>query len=96
MRQVWPDAFVEEGNLNKNISVLRKTLGQWDGGREYIETVPKRGYRFAASVNEVEEVETNWTRMSEPHRPADRAHSEGFKSKASSQKYRLALVLRVS
>ena len=50
MKGVWPDAFVEEGNLNKNIFVLRKTLGQWDGGREYIETVPKRGYRFVAPV----------------------------------------------
>src|SRR5215469_639151 len=50
MKGVWPDAFVEEGNLNKNIFVLRKTLEQWDGGREYIETVPKRGYRFVAPV----------------------------------------------
>src|SRR5262249_28501003 len=38
---------------NKNISILRKTLGQWDGAREYIETVPKRGYRFTAAVNEL-------------------------------------------
>ena len=51
MKRVWPDAFVEEGNLNKNIFVLRKTLGQWDGNLEYIETVPKRGYRFVAPVN---------------------------------------------
>src|SRR5215470_3694221 len=50
VRRLWPDTFVEEGNLNKNIFVLRKTLGQWDGGREYIETVPKRGYRFVAPV----------------------------------------------
>lgn len=46
VRRLWPDTFVEEGNLNKNIFLLRKTLGQWNGGREYIETVPKRGYRF--------------------------------------------------
>jgi DNA-binding winged helix-turn-helix (wHTH) protein/Tol biopolymer transport system component len=51
MRRVWPSTFVEEGNLNKNIFTLRKTLGQWDGGLEYIETVPKRGYRFVAPVN---------------------------------------------
>ena len=51
MEQVWPDTHVEEGNLNKNISILRKTLGQWDGGREYIETVPKRGYKFVAPVS---------------------------------------------
>src|SRR5262250_2879572 len=54
MKGVWPDAFVEEGNLNKNISILRKTLGQWDGGREYIETVPRRGYRFIAPVASAE------------------------------------------
>jgi len=50
IKQVWPNTFVKDGNLNKNISVLRKTLGQWDGGREYIETVAKRGYRFVAAV----------------------------------------------
>jgi eukaryotic-like serine/threonine-protein kinase len=58
MKRVWPDAFVEDGNLNKNISVLRKTLGQWDGGREYIETIPKGGYRFVGAVNEVNEDES--------------------------------------
>ncbi|HMD99683.1 MAG TPA: winged helix-turn-helix domain-containing protein [Terriglobia bacterium] len=50
MRQVWPDTFVEEGNLTKNIFVLRQALGNRDSGREYIETVPKRGYRFVAPV----------------------------------------------
>jgi eukaryotic-like serine/threonine-protein kinase len=62
MKRVWPDAFVEEGNLNKNISVLRKLLGVWDEGREYIETVPKRGYRFVAPVHEVThaEVAPHW------------------------------------
>jgi serine/threonine protein kinase/Tol biopolymer transport system component len=50
MKRVWPDAFVEEGNLSKHIFVLRKTLGQWDDGLEYIDTVPKRGYRFVAPV----------------------------------------------
>jgi DNA-binding winged helix-turn-helix (wHTH) protein len=54
MKRVWPDAIVEEGNLNKNISILRKVLGQWDGGLEYIETVPKRGYRFIAPVTRTE------------------------------------------
>ena len=55
MKQVWPDVHVEEGNLNKHVFLLRKTLGQWDGGREYIETVSKRGFRFAAAVKSVEE-----------------------------------------
>jgi serine/threonine protein kinase/tetratricopeptide (TPR) repeat protein len=57
MKRVWPDAFVEEGSLNKNISLLRKVLGEWDGGREYVETIPKRGYRFVAPVNEVTHAE---------------------------------------
>jgi eukaryotic-like serine/threonine-protein kinase len=57
MKRVWPDAFVEEGNLNKHIFILRKTLGQWDGGLEYIETVPRRGYRFVAPVNQLSEAE---------------------------------------
>ena len=43
IKRVWPDAFVEEGNLNKNIFILRKALGEWEPGRDYIETVPKRG-----------------------------------------------------
>ena len=59
MKRVWPDAFVEEGNLNKNIFFLRKVLGEWDRGREYIETVPKRGFRFMAPVSEVTHAEGN-------------------------------------
>ena len=59
INRVWPDAFVEEGNLNKNIFFLRKALGEWEGGREYIETVPKRGYRFVAPVSEVTHAESS-------------------------------------
>ncbi len=51
MQQVWPDSFVEEANLTVNISALRKVLGETAGG-QYIETVPKRGYRFVAPVTE--------------------------------------------
>jgi pimeloyl-ACP methyl ester carboxylesterase/DNA-binding winged helix-turn-helix (wHTH) protein len=45
MRKVWPDSFVEENNLAQNISTLRKTLGE-----NYIQTIPRRGYRFVAPV----------------------------------------------
>jgi DNA-binding winged helix-turn-helix (wHTH) protein len=41
---VWPDTFVEEGNLTQNISLLRKALGTDGDGQTYIETIPKRGY----------------------------------------------------
>jgi DNA-binding winged helix-turn-helix (wHTH) protein len=47
LRTVWPDSFVEEGALNRGVSVLRKALGETDECR-YIQTVPKRGYRFDA------------------------------------------------
>jgi len=49
LRQVWPDSFVEENNLSQNISLLRKIL-EGVGGEKYIETVPRRGYRFVAPV----------------------------------------------
>jgi DNA-binding winged helix-turn-helix (wHTH) protein len=50
MQTVWPDSFVEESNLTRNISVLRKALNRNAGGPQYIETVPKRGYRFVGEV----------------------------------------------
>src|SRR4030095_1305046 len=53
MTQVWPDSFVEENNLAQNISTLRKVLST--GGDRFIETVPKRGYRFSAEVKESSE-----------------------------------------
>ena len=49
LRSVWPDVAVEEGNLTKGIFSLRQILEE-DGGTRYIETVPKRGYRFVAAV----------------------------------------------
>lgn len=55
MKAVWPDAFVEEGNLNRHISTLRKVLGENHDKRSYIETVPRRGYRFIAEVRDLRE-----------------------------------------
>lgn len=51
--EVWADACVEDGSLTVNISLLRKALGHNEGGRSYIETVPRRGYRFIADVKTV-------------------------------------------
>ena len=50
IRQVWPDTFVEEGGLARNISLLRKVLGKGPDDSDYIETVPRRGYRLVAHV----------------------------------------------
>src|SRR5262245_21296759 len=55
LRLIWPDTFVEEGSLAKNVFVLRKILEEGQSGKEYIETIPKRGYRFVAPVREVRE-----------------------------------------
>lgn len=52
MKTVWPDSFVEENNLADNISRLRKALGEGENGQKFIETIPKRGYRFVAGVKE--------------------------------------------
>ncbi|MGB7202942.1 MAG: winged helix-turn-helix domain-containing protein [Pyrinomonadaceae bacterium] len=51
--RVWADTFVEDGNLNRNISTLRKVLGEDSHKPHYIRTVPKRGYRFEADVREI-------------------------------------------
>jgi DNA-binding winged helix-turn-helix (wHTH) protein/tetratricopeptide (TPR) repeat protein len=51
MKVVWPDTFVEDNNLAKHIFLLRKTLGENEQGLPFIETVPKRGYRFVGQVN---------------------------------------------
>src|SRR5919106_3132675 len=52
LRSVWPDVAVEEGNLTKGVFSLRQLLEE-EGGPRYIETVPKRGYRFIAPVTAV-------------------------------------------
>lgn len=52
IKQIWPDTFVQEVGLARNISVLRKVLEDRDNGG-YIETVPKLGYRFVADVREL-------------------------------------------
>jgi DNA-binding winged helix-turn-helix (wHTH) protein/tetratricopeptide (TPR) repeat protein len=53
LKEVWPDAFVEEANLSRQVYALRRALGEDEEGRPYIETVPKRGYRFTTNVREV-------------------------------------------
>src|SRR5919198_2201378 len=55
MQTIWPDSIVEENNLDHNISTLRKELGGKATGQQYIETVPKQGYRFVAAVKQIHE-----------------------------------------
>ncbi|MDE0856181.1 MAG: winged helix-turn-helix domain-containing protein, partial [Nevskia sp.] len=53
LRLLWPDAIVEEGSLASHVSILRKALGEAPGGQDFIETLPKRGYRFVVPVTRV-------------------------------------------
>ena len=55
MREIWQDRFVEESNLTFNIGMLRKALGDDAAKPTYVETVPRRGYRFIAEVQRVNE-----------------------------------------
>ena len=53
MKIVWPDTFVEDANLTVNISALRRALGEGGAEHQYIETIPRRGYRFVSPVTRV-------------------------------------------
>src|SRR5262245_14233665 len=72
---VWPDTIVEESNLSSNIALIRKALDDGTNGERYIETVPKRGYRFVASVNKVEYERAEPT--TQGHRGPQSAAAEG-------------------
>lgn len=56
MRLLWPDTFVEDNNLTVSMSALRKVLGEGKDGAKFIETIPRRGYRFVAPL--IEQAET--------------------------------------
>ena len=81
MAAVWPDSVVEESNLNHNICVLRRALGEKATGQKYVETVPRQGYRFVADVKELDDtdvpgfppvwhVESGKEAVREPEEPA--------------------------
>jgi len=64
LRQVWGDTIVEEGGLTRNVSILRKSLGEKPEDHQYIVTVPARGYRFVADVRERREHEVSERKLS--------------------------------
>jgi DNA-binding winged helix-turn-helix (wHTH) protein/tetratricopeptide (TPR) repeat protein len=72
VERLWPETFVEEANLTNNISLLRKALGDSSEEPHYIETVPRRGYRFVAAVKQVQPAEkgqSKWLRLFTERRP---------------------------
>src|ERR1700744_4618597 len=64
MKAVWPDTFVEEANLSRNIFMLRKALGETAQDHKYIVTVPGRGYRLTENVHLVQEQQINFVAAS--------------------------------
>jgi len=78
MQSLWPDTFVEESNLTQNISQLRRALGDGAADAQYIETVPKRGYRFIAGVQPlaVNGISTEEAFAVNGHAPAPAAEAE--------------------
>lgn len=86
VRAVWPDSFVEEANVAQNIFKLRKVLGKNRLGEPYIETVPRRGYRFLGMVKaSTEHSDGNEVRISrgalqKPHEREARSKSQTIKS----------------
>ena len=65
MRGVWQDLFVAENSLSVNIYTLRKTFDKLDGQVEYIQTIPRRGFRFTAEVRKVEKLNGEVKQISE-------------------------------
>src|SRR5687767_14582681 len=53
MAEIWKDTVVEENNLNKNISVLRRVLGENPGEHRFIVTIPGTGYKFVGDVRTI-------------------------------------------
>ncbi len=87
IERLWPNQIVEEANLSFNISTLRKALGQGSNGEPFIETVPKRGFRFVAHVEEQLEEQAVPSRLL---KPASQLVSDSGESRRSKLRYVLA------
>ena len=84
MKKVWSDSFVEEGNLAVGVHEIRKTLGGDSNGQSYIETIPRRGYRFAACVTEISEDDGNFESGNSAVKASSLATSSGTSLVAAS------------
>ena len=91
LAEVWNGSFVEEGALSRSVSILRKTLGENGSEEKYIETVPKRGYRFIAQA-------TEW-RPADPDvivAPTDRAASRPSQPSSIAESHCQAISIRLA
>src|SRR5467141_3349214 len=90
LEKVWPGVFVEESNLARHIFNLRQVLGDSPDGRKYIETIPKRGYRFVASVYEDPEATAPYSTVQDSEQAQTTLH---FGQKRSLWMWLLVLVV---
>ena len=79
MEEIWADTFVEDRNIAQHIFRLRKILGESDEGKKFIQTVPRRGYRFVADVETKKDIDIEKTDS------LDAKKSNGFDQKDSRQ-----------
>ncbi len=91
MQAVWPDSFVEENSLTQNIWMLRKVLGQ-TAEQAFIETVPKRGYRF---VSEVQSAAAPQPDQDEPLHPAPPTKMQPATAEPSRKLFRIGSAIFV-
>jgi DNA-binding winged helix-turn-helix (wHTH) protein len=82
MKEVWPDTFVEEGNLTQMVSLLRKALGETDGGQSLIVTVPRQGYRFVGDLTDFATGEVSASASDQPEPAATNAGRRGLSLRA--------------
>ena len=74
MQHVWPDAFVEDSNLTQSVALLRRVLCETHDRHEYIQTVYRRGYRFIATVNEIDRGLTKNASVTDKQRVRSETH----------------------
>jgi len=87
LARLWPDQFVEESSLSFQVSGLRKILGEGLNGEPYIETVPKRGFRFVATIGVYRGTETDpMLEYSDGALPTDRPDDASQVSAAGTEK----------
>src|SRR5215831_481005 len=101
MKQLWPETFVEEANLAHHVSLLRKTFDLVPNGSKYIQTVPRRGYRFVANVKclrdeSAEALSQEQPGMAEIKEQQGTATTSGTRSTALHKHLRRALILTLT
>lgn len=91
LHRVWPNTFVDEGNLTQTIFMLRKALSDGAQGANFIETIPKRGYRFVAQVERKQERNGD-----SPSRRATNVAAEALWLFANMRRFKIAAVFSLA